>query len=134
MADLKKNKAGKPALSLFDLIKKAGFESQISKQKTKLWGEPTLIQEDLEDFDFYISQLYSGSSFVVLREGTESIAVSMASDEISEEQLASYDVVNDKGLVEDVDFSINIGVVTALRDDDELGISAGEQKLKAYLA
>ena len=118
-------------LSALAAIKMRGFE--VNKQKTILWSEPEYIVTDVSKFDFYISQEYEGNAFIVLKSIEESKAISMAADEV---HTTLYNVVNDKGLVaaEDVDFSINIGIVIALRDDKELGIKKGEKKLKAYVA
>ena len=120
-----------PTLSALATIKMKGFE--VNKQKTILWSDPEYIVTDVSEFDFYISQEYEGNAFIVLKDKDESKAITMAADEVD---TTSYDVINDKGLVaaEDVDFSINIGIVTALRDDKELGIEEGEKKLKAYVA
>ena len=127
----KKSSPSAPALSALAVIKMSGFE--VSKQKTILWSDPEYIVTDVSEFDFYISQEYEGNAFIVLKENDESKAITMAADEVD---TTSYDVINDKGLVaaEDVDFSINIGIVIALRDDKELGIKKGEKKLKAYVA
>ena len=118
-------------LSALAAIKMRGFE--VNKQKTILWSEPEYIVTDVSEFDFYISQEYEGNAFIVLKENDESKAITMAADEVD---TTSYNVINDKGRVapKDVDFSINIGIVTALRDDKELGIEEGEKKLKAYVA
>ena len=127
----KKSPRVAPNLSALATIKMNGFE--VNKQKTILWSDPEYIVTDVSEFDFYISQEYEGNAFVVLKDKDESKAITMAADEIV---ATSYDVINDQGLVaaEDVDFSINIGIVIALRDDKELGIKKGEKKLKAYVA
>ena len=130
MAKEKKGKVSK-LTSLFGKLEERGIE--VSIQKTKLWSEPEIIEEDLDEFDLYISQEYENSAYAVVKDGTKSKAISFAADELD---VTEYDVTNEKGLVaaDDVDFSINIGLVTALRDDEELGISKGDIKAKAYMA
>lgn len=117
--------------SVLSLIKKAGFE--VSKQKTTLWSESATIAEGVENFDFYISTKYEGSSYAIIREDDESILIPFYKGEIDTDD---YSSINDKGLVaaDDVDFSIDIKEMVALRDDEELGISKGDTCLRAFVS
>ena len=121
---------GKATKSLFDIIKEKGYE--VSTAKTPLWEEGDTLAEGFSEFDLYISQQYENSSFVVVREGDESRAISFSKGEIDVED---YTTINDKGLVDkkDVEFTITIKEVIALRDDEELGIKEGDTKLKAFV-
>ena len=119
--------------TLMEKIKAKGFE--VSKQKTQLWSESetlaTAVSKDR--FDFYVSSLYEGSSYIVYREGDESLVIPFFKGEID---TADYESTNDKGLVakDDVEFSVDIKTVIALRDDEELGIKKGDSKLRAFVA
>ena len=119
--------------SLMELIKAKGFE--VSKQKTQLWSEnetlATAVSKDR--FDFYISANYEGSSYIIYREGDESRLIPFFKGEI---ETADYESSNEKGLVksDDVEFSVDIKTVIALRDDEELGIKKGDIALRAFIA
>jgi hypothetical protein len=129
----KEKNAGKPAknTSVLGLIKSAGFE--VSKQKTTLWAEQAVLAENVEAFDFYISTKYEGSSYAIIREEDESILIPFYKGEIDTDD---YESSNDKGLVasDDVDFSIDIKEMVALRDDEELGITKGDKCLRAFVS
>lgn len=126
----KKNLGSKATKSLFATIKEKGYS--VSTAKTQLWEEGDTLAEGISEFDMYISQQYENSSFVIVREGDESLAVSFSKGEIDVED---YTTINDKGLVDkkDVEFTITIKEVIALRDDEELGIKEGDTKLKAFV-
>ena len=126
----KKNLGSKATKSLFEIIKDKGYS--VSTAKTPLWEEGDTLAEGISEFDMYISQQYENSSFVIVREGDESLAVSFSKGEIDVED---YTIINDKGLVDkkDVEFTITIKEVIALRDDEELGIKEGDTKLKAFV-
>lgn len=126
----KKNLGSKATKSLFETIKDKGYS--VSTAKTPLWEEGDTLAEGISEFDMYISQQYENSSFVIVREGDESLAVSFSKGEIDVED---YTTINDKGLVDkkDVEFTITIKEVIALRDDEELGIKEGDTKLKAFV-
>ena len=126
----KKNLGSKATKSLFATIKEKGYS--VSTAKTPLWEEGDTLAEGISEFDMYISQQYENSSFVIIREGDESLAVSFSKGEIDVED---YATINDKGLVDkkDVEFTITIKEVIALRDDEELGIKEGDTKLKAFV-
>lgn len=120
---------------LFKKLKERNIE--ISEQKTKLWGSPDYIVKGLDEFDFYVSQKYEGSAFIVARLETGSKMIPFAADEFSPAQLAEYPADKErKGLVPPkyVDFKVNVGIVTALRDDEDFGISEGDEAVKAYVA
>lgn len=123
-------KDGKATSSLLSKIKAAGFE--VSKVKTTLWAVKETLAEGVEDFDMYISTKYEGSSFVIVREGDESILIPFYKNEID---VADYEG-DDKGLVDpkDVDFAIDIKEMVALRDDKELGITKGVTALRAFVS
>jgi hypothetical protein len=133
MATDDKKGAKAPKQSLMDLIKAKGFE--VSKQKTALWSEYEILATEVskESFDFYISANYEGSSYVIYREGTESKLIPFYKGEID---TADYESSNEKGLVdpEDVEFSIDIKTVIALRDDSELKIKKGDIVLRAFIS
>ena len=126
-------KADKSAkVSLLSAIKAAGYE--VSKQKTILWGEPTIVAEGLNADAFEslrVSDKYEDSIYAIIREGDESILVSFAKDQIDVDSVET----DDKGIitagVDDMTFTL--GEVTALRDDEELGIAKGETKLKLFV-
>lgn len=126
----KKNSGSKATKSLFATIKEKGYS--VSTTKTLLWEEGDTLAEGISEFDMYISQQYENSAFVIIREGDESLAVSFSKGEIDVED---YTTINDKGLVDkkDVEFTITIKEVIALRDDEELGIKEGDTKLKAFV-
>lgn len=133
MATKDKKGAKAPKTSLMDLIKAKGFE--VSKQKTTLWEEDETLATEVskEQFDFYISANYEGSSYIILREGDESRLIPFFKGEI---ETADYESSNEKGLVasDDVEFSVDIKTVIALRDDEELGIKKGDIALRAFVA
>lgn len=117
-------------------IKSAGFE--VSEQKTKLWSEPEFIAEGLQSDSFEslrVSLEYEDSVFAIIREGDESTIVPFMRDELDVDDLV-YD--EDTGII-DADASnlsedtFAIGVVTALRDDDDFSIEKGDTKLKLYV-
>lgn len=118
------------ALNLGKAFKKAGIATIAAK--TKLWpAEPTtLVAEDLafgedkktkESLTLYVKEYEDGtlSPFVVFRDKTGSRSIGFAPGQVNPSEW-EYDA--ETGLVseEDADFSINIGIVEALRDDDEL--------------
>ena len=117
--------------SLMELIKAKGFEVS----KTRLWSENETLATDVSKdmFDFYISANYEGSSYIIYREGDESRLIPFFRGEID---TANYESSNEKGLVssEDVEFSVDIKTVIALRDDEELGIKKGDIALRAFIA
>lgn len=119
-------------LNLGKAFNKAGIATIASK--TKLWpSEPDeLVAEDLnfgedkktkESLSLYVKEYDDGtlSPFVVFRDKTGSRSIGFAPDQVTPEDW-EYDA--ETGLVDEdsADFAINIGIVKALRDDDELEV------------
>ena len=135
----KKSKGAKKApktTGLLGKIKAQGFE--VSQQKTKLWSEPEFIAENLgiDSFEsLRVSLEYEDSVFAILREGEESTIIPFMRDELDIDDLV-YD--EDTGIIDPEESGINedsfaIGVVTALRADDDFGIEKNDKKLKLYV-
>lgn len=124
------------AKSLIQLIKAKGFE--VSKQKTKLWSEPEMIKENLaidSVESIRVSKKYEDSIFAIVRDGDESKLIPFAKDELVIDDLV-YD--EDTGIVDPEesgleDSKLSLGLVTAMREDKELGIDKGETALKFYV-
>jgi hypothetical protein len=119
--------------TLMELIKAKGFE--VSTQKTTLWSvqETLATKVDKKSFDFYLSAMYEDSSYVIYREGNESRLIPFYKNEID---TSEYESTNDKGLVasDDVNFDIDIKIVVALRDDEDLNIKKGDTALRAFVS
>lgn len=118
--------------SLLSKIKAAGFE--VSKQKTILWSAPELIEEGMKAEAFEslrVSDKYENSIYAVYREDDESKLISFAKDQLSIDDLE----FDDKGIITSgLDgLTFAVGIVTAIRDDEELGINKGERMLKVYV-
>lgn len=139
------------ALNLGKVFKKHGIA--ISEQKTKLWSTPEMIAENLKskDFEVYV-KTHTGTGankveldmpymFIVVQVEEGSRAVSFAPGQVDPEDF-TWD--SNTGIVKDFDDEINIGIVTALRDDEDLTmydlnndkveVEKGVQTLKAYVA
>jgi hypothetical protein len=120
-------------MALLDIIKAKGFA--VSKQKTTLWEEVETIATGVtkEEFDFYLSTKYEGSAFLIVRDGDESTLVALWRDEIIADNYES----DENGLVDtkDVDFTVTIKVMKALRDDKDMSkpIKKGDLVLKAFV-
>ena len=127
----KNDKTGKT--SLLSKIKASGFE--VSIKKTTLWEEVEVLSEGVKasEFDFYLSTKYEGSAFLIVRDGDESILVPFWRGEIDSD---NYEC-DENGLVDtkDVDFTVTIKVMKALRDDKDLSkpIKKGDFALKAFV-
>ena len=118
--------------SLLSKIKAAGFE--VSKQKTILWSAPELIEEGMKAEAFEslrVSDKYENSIYAVYREDDESKLISFAKDQLNIDDLE----FDDKGIITSgLDgLTFAVGIVTAIRDDEELGIDKGQQMLKLYV-
>lgn len=134
------------ALNLGKVFKKHGIA--VSEQKSKLWGAGEVIAENLtsKDFDLYIKEYDDSelSAFVVVETEEGSRAIGFAPNEITDLEEYSYDSSTGKVKSNDIDFEINLGIVEALRDDEDLqvrdlnndlvDVEEGIQTLKAYVA
>jgi len=128
-------KAPKTA-GLLGKIKAKGFE--VSTQKTKLWSKPEYIAEEVTVDSFEslrVSLEYEDSVFAIIREGEDSTIVPFMRDEIDIADLV-YD--EESGIIDAeesglTDQTFSIGVVTALRDDEDFGIDEGDKKLKLFV-
>lgn len=118
--------------NLMELLEARGIE--VRTQKTKLWSAPETIATGYKVTDFEsvrLSTYEEGNVYAIIRENDKSKPLSFAKDQISADELES----NDDGIVtsglEGMTFSI--GIVTAVRDDEELGITKGEVKAKIFV-
>ena len=109
--------------SLLSKLKEAGFTPSVAK--TKLWN----IQETLEtgidasELDIRVSEYDSKQSYVVLREGDESLVIGFWPGKgLNPENF----IVDDEGKFKKKslrDITLKLVVAEATRDDDELGIN-----------
>ena len=123
--------------SLLGILKQAGLETSV--QKTKLWGEPKFVAEDLSvsAFEFIqVSKKYENSVYAVIREGDESILIPFNRDELNMDDLVLDEDnkvnVDLSGLADEV---FAIGIVTALRDENDFegkSIAKGDTTAKLY--
>ena len=134
----KKTKDAKTAskTTLAELLEAKGVE--MSEQKTKLWSEPDMVKENVKPTFFEsmrVSTEYENSVYAIYREGGKSKLISFARDEVDIDDLV-FDEESGKIDIEESgleDQTFSIGVVTALRDDDDFGIAEGDVKAKLYV-
>jgi hypothetical protein len=109
-----KKSGNKVTKSLFETLKSKGFAVS---SRAPLWEEVETLKEGESDFKLYISQTYEDSAFVVITEGDESLAIPFGKGEIECDDYADS-IIDEKGLVnpEAVDFSIDVKLLSALRD------------------
>ena len=118
------------ALSLLEKLEKAGFESRTIP--TTLWEEKKTIDEgiDASELDIRPSKYSDDAAFVVLRLGERLQNVGFMSGRGLDPQ--DYTILEDgkvnrfkKSELRDV--TLRLVVAKALRDDDEKGISEGDE-------
>jgi len=133
------------ALNLGKAFKEHGIA--VSEQKTKLWSKPEIIVEELtsEDFELYINDEHDVlSAFVRVETDEGSRLIGFAPGELDAEKY-TYDSETGKVKSKDYkDLTLSLGIVTAVRDDDDLqvrdlnndlvDVEEGIQTLKAYKA
>ena len=112
--------------NLLGKLKAAGFTPSLTK--TKLWSiQDTLETEiDASELDIRVSEYDSEQSYVVLREGDESILVGFWPGKgLNPEDF----IVDDEGKFKKKslkDVTLKLVVAEATRDDEELGIEKGD--------
>ena len=112
--------------NLLGKLKKAGFTPSVSK--TKLWSVQETLETgiDASELDIRVSEYDSKQSYVVLREGDESLIVGFWPGKgLNPEDF----VVDDEGKFKKKslrDVELKLVVAKATRDDEELGIDEGD--------
>lgn len=112
--------------NLLGKLKKAGFEPSVSK--TKLWSIQDTLETgiDASELDIRVSEYDSKQSYVVLREGDESLIVGFWPGKgLNPEDF----IVDEEGKFKKKslkDVTLKLVVAEATRDDEELGIAEGD--------
>ncbi len=118
----------------------------MSESKTKLWGEPEMIDLVLKPKDIEVrkSEYEDGEGlYIILRDGKLSRLVPFAPGELEDIDIDDLDT-DDDGIVTNWKNTVQVGIVTAGRDDEDLSfhdldnvkhdsISEGDQALRAFL-
>ena len=148
MAKKTDSKAKAPKkLSLLEALSAKGVV--MSEKKSTLWDEPDMVDITLEadEVEIRVKEYDNGdtSLYAILREGDMSRAVGFAPGELETNDVDVDDLdTDDDGIVTNWKHKIQLGIVTALRDDNDLSytdlenvkhssISEGDQSLKAYI-
>ena len=136
MAGKKKGKK-KVKQSLTALFAEHGIS--MSESKELLWDEPTIISEEVAVESIRVSEKYEDSVYAIVRDGDKSRLVSFAKGEVDLNDFTK----DEDNILTDAPETISLGIVTALRDDDDLQVRdlqnelvdviEGTQALRAYL-
>jgi hypothetical protein len=128
--------AGKPAKKgLLAALRAAGHGDGITEQKTKLWdrGDTIISAEELSNAGDYVqvrkSLKYDNSIYIRIGEGTESKFISFIQGEIEADDFEA----DDNGIIENFNVDYEVIEVTAMRDDEELGITKGDTDVRCVL-
>lgn len=128
-------------------LKKAFEEAGIALSKTKLWSEPEMVVEDLpsSEFKLFVSEKFDlPSAYIRIEIEGRSRLIGFGPGEV-EDLIEDWDYDSETGEVLEHDLTINLGIVTALRDDKDLKgvrdlenytvpVTEGVQTVKAYVS
>ena len=129
-------KSKTPQLGISAIFAQHGIA--MSESLEKLWGEPKIIATDVAIESLRASTTYKDSYYCIVRDGDVSRLVSFPSGDIDEDEFAF-----DGDIATNPPASVNIGILTAIRDDDDLQVRdlqdelvdvvEGTEVLRAYL-